>query len=346
MRYFFSSGWLKGSAVLWTIIIFSIVSDGAYSQTLKNIRERGNLACGVSQGVVGFSAQSENSEWAGFDVDFCRALAAAIFNDPTKVQFSALSTADRFRALQSADIDVLSRNSTWTLSREVDLGLEFAAVTYYDGQSFMTPRSRNINSAVDLGGSKVCVQLGTTTELNLGDYFRGNGMAYEAVSVSSPDELIQAYDSGRCDVMTSDASQLHAYRLKLARPNDHVILPDLISKEPLGLAVRRGDEQWLTIVKWTAFAVVNAEELGVNSKNIDDALKSTKPAVQLLVGTEGDYGERMGLTLDWAARIVRLVGNYGEIYDRNIGAKSQLGIPRGINEQWNAGGIMYAPPIR
>jgi len=346
MRCFFSSGWLKASAALWTIVIFSIVSDGAHSQTLKGIKERGNLACGVSQGIIGFSSQSANSEWVGFDVDFCRALAAAIFNDPTRVRFSALSTDNRFRALQSGEIDVLSRNSTWTMSREVDLELEFAAVTYYDGQSFMTPRSRNVSSAVDLGGSKVCVQRGTTTELNLGDYFRSNGMAYEAVLVSSSDELIEAYDSNRCDVMTSDASQLHAYRLKLAKPDDHVILPDLISKEPLALAVRRGDEQWLTIVKWTAFAVINAEELGITSKNIDDALKSNKPAVQRLVGTDGDYGERMGLTLDWATRIVRLVGNYGEIYDRNIGVKSQLGIPRGINEQWNAGGIMYAPPIR
>jgi general L-amino acid transport system substrate-binding protein len=321
-------------------------SAPAQSQTLKTIKDRGNLICGVSQGIIGFSAQSADSKWSGFDVDFCRALAAAIFNDTGKVKYVPLSTVDRFKALQSGDIDVLSRNSTWTMSREVDLGLVFATVTYYDGQGFMVRKARKAASALDLGGSKVCVQKGTTTELNLADYFSANGMSYQTVFEDSPDAAVKAYDAGKCDVLTSDASQLHADRLKLSKPDDHMILPDLISKEPLGPAVRQGDQQWLNIVKWTHFAMVNAEELGVSSKTIDEAMKSDKPKVKRLVGTEGDYGERLGLTKDWAARIVKLVGNYGEVYERNVGVKSRLGIPRGINERWTAGGIMYAPPIR
>jgi general L-amino acid transport system substrate-binding protein len=346
MRLFCSFRWPRSVAALFTTAICMTAGGGAHSQTLNTIKQRGSVTCGVSQGVVGFSAQSGNREWVGFDVDFCRALSAAIFNDAGKVSFSPVSANDRFHALQSGDIDVLSRDTTWTMSREVDLGLEFAAVTYYDGQGFMVPRSRNINSALDLAGSKVCVQSGTTTELNLSDYFHSNDMAYEPVLGTSPDESAKAYDDGRCGVLTSDVSQLHAIRLKLTKPDDHIILPDLISKEPFGPAVRQGDDQWLNIVKWTAFALVNAEELGVNSKNIDDALKSNKPAVQRLIGKDGDYGVRMGLTPDWAARIIRLVGNYGEVYDRNAGVKSQLGIPRGINANWTAGGIMYAPPIR
>ena len=333
-------------ALVLLFVLGATASEQAHSQTLKAIKDRGTLICGVSQGILGFSAQAANSEWVGFDVDFCRALAAEIFNDTSKVKFVPLSASERFGALQSGAIDVLSRNSTWTMSREVDLGLVFPAVTYYDGQGFMVRRSRKINSALDLDGSKICVQAGTTTELNLADYFSANGMKYQPVLGASPDDVVKAYDSDRCDVLTSDASQLHAERIKLTKPDDHVILPDLISKEPLGPAIRVGDQQWFNIVKWTVFAMANAEELGVNSKNIDEALKSTKPEVQRLVGVEGDYGERLGLTKDWAVRIIRFVGNYAEIYDRNVGVKSQLGIPRGINERWTAGGIMYAPPIR
>jgi len=346
MRFNGSSGSLKLFVALLTFSVCVVGSGAVQAQTLKAIKDRGNLICGVSQGISGFSDQLANSQWAGFDVDFCRSLAAAIFNDTNKVEFVPLSTDDRFPALQSGKVDLLSRNSTWTLSREVDFGLEFAAVTYYDGQGFMVSRSRNVSSALDLSGSKICVQSGTTTELNLSDYFHAKGMAYEAVLGSSPEEVIKAYDAGRCDVLTSDASQLHAIRLKLSKPDNQVILPDLISKEPLAPVVRQGDEQWFKIVKWTAFAMVNAEELGVTSKNIEAALTSSKPAVRRLVGKEGDYGVRLGLTSDWAARIVRLVGNYGEVYERNVGVKSQLGIPRGINERWTAGGIMYAPPIR
>jgi general L-amino acid transport system substrate-binding protein len=331
---------------LWLgLTLVAIANDPAAAQTLKAIKDRGSLVCGVSQGIAGFSAPSANNEWTGFDVDFCRALAAAIFNDGSKVRYVPLSAGDRFRALQSGDIDILSRNSTWTISREVELGLVFAAVTYYDGQSFMVRRARNLTSALDLDGSKVCVQAGTTTALNLADFFTANGMKYEPVSTATAEEMAKLYDSGRCDVMTSDASQLHADRLKLARTDDHVILPDIISKEPLGPAVRAGDQQWFNIVKWVHFAMVNAEELGVGTKTIDEALKSSKPEVKRLIGTEGNYGEPLGLTKDWVVRIVRQVGNYGEVYDRNLGVNTPLGIPRGINQLWMAGGIVYAPPI-
>jgi general L-amino acid transport system substrate-binding protein len=346
MSFRFKNGLLKPTILLLSLALSVTASDGAFSQTLKAIKDRGNLICGVSQGILGFSSQDANGEWAGLDVDFCRALSAAIFNDKNKVKFVPLSASARFGALQSGEIDVLSRNSTWTMSREVDLGLVFAAVTYYDGQGFMVRRAQNVSSALDLSGSKICVQAGTTTELNLADYFNANAMTYEPVLGTAPQEVTKAYDSGRCDVLTSDSSQLHAERLKLEKPDESIILPDLVSKEPLGPAVRQTDMQWFNISKWTAFALINAEELGVSSKTIDAALKSSKPEIKRLVGTEGDYGERLGLTNDWAARIVRLVGNYGEVYERNIGVKSQLGIPRGINEPWSAGGILYAPPIR
>ena len=320
--------------------------NGASAQTLKAIKDRGELVCGVSQGIYGFSSPASDSTWSGFDVDFCRALAAAIFNDAGKVKFVPLNAAERFGPLQSGAIDVLSRNSTWTISREAGLGLAFAAVTYYDGQGFMVRRSRNAASALDLNGAKVCVQTGTTTALNLADFFGANGMTYEAVSSERADELVKAYDAGRCDVFTSDASQLYAERLRLAKPDEHEILADIISKEPLGPVVRANDAQWLNIVKWTHFAMVNAEELGVHQKTLEAALQSRKPDVMRLVGTDGDYGLQIGLTRDWAARIIRQVGNYGEVFDRNVGIKTPLGIPRGINQLWTAGGIMYAPPIR
>ena len=334
------------SGLLLSFAVVGATSQPALSQTLKTIKERGMLVCGVSQGIIGFSSPSDKGEWEGFDVDFCRALSAAIFNDASKVKFVPLSANDRFRALQSGDIDVLSRNSSWTMSRESELGLAFTAVTYYDGQGFMVRRARNVNSALELDGSKVCVQTGTTTALNLADYFLANGMKYEAISENSADDMVKDYDSNRCDVLTSDASQLYAERLKLGKPSDHVILPDIISKEPLGPVVRQGDQQWFNLVKWTHFAMIDAEEFGVSSKTIDEAMKSKKPDIQRLVGLEGNYGEQIGLTKDWAARIVKLVGNYGEVFERNVGTKSRLGIPRGINELWTTGGIQYAPPIR
>jgi general L-amino acid transport system substrate-binding protein len=321
-------------------------TTGASAQTLRAIKERGTLICGVSPGLLGFSNRDDKGNWTGFDVDFCRALAAAIFDDVSKIQFVPLETTERLTALQSGKIDVLSRNTTWTMSREAALGLNFAAVRYYDGQGFIVRRALNVTSSLELDGTSVCVQTATTTELNLADYFRANNMKYQVFEFGSADDALKAYDSGRCNVLTSDISQLYAERLRLTAPNDHVILPDIISKEPLGAAVRFGDDQWLNIVKWTHFAMVNAEELGVGSETIEAALKSEKPDVKRLVGTEGNYGEQIGLTKDWATRIVNHVGNYGEVFERNVGIGSKLGIPRGINSLWSKGGIQYAPPIR
>ena len=321
-------------------------SEGTAAQTLKAVKDRGEIVCGVSEGILGFSAPDDRGNWAGLDVDFCRALAAAIFNDASKVRYVPLNTSDRFAALQSNKIDVLSRNSTWTMSRETGSGLIFAGVSYYDGQGFLVRKSGLNTSALELGGKKVCVQAGTTTELNLKDFFQQNKMSYEAVTVATASDARNAYDEGRCDVLTSDVSQLYAERLKLTKPDDHLILPDVVSKEPLGPLVRQGDDQWLNIVKWTLFALINAEELGVSSATIDSALQSEKPDVKRLVGTTDNFGEQMSLTNDWATRAIRLVGNYAEIYDRNVGVKSKLGIPRGLNQLWTMGGIQYAPPIR
>jgi len=321
------------------------VSDAA-AQTLDAVKQRGALICGVSQGVLGFSSRSERGEWSGLDVDFCRALAAAVFNDASKVQFEPLSATDRFTALQSKKIDVLSRNSTWTLSRETELGLAFAGVTFYDGQGLMVRHARNVSTALDLDGSKICVQAGTTTELNLRDFFRANGMKYEPITAPSLDEARKTYEDGRCDVLTADASALHGERLKTGKPDDHDILPEILSKEPLGPVVRQDDFRWFNIVKWTNFAMLDAEELNVNSETLNDALKSEEPDVRRLVGADGNFGEQLGLTKDWVVRIVRNVGNYLEIYDRNVGTKSRLKIPRGLNALWTNGGILYAPPVR
>jgi general L-amino acid transport system substrate-binding protein len=325
-------------------LLFSAGAAGA--QTLKAVQDRGHLVCGVSSGIYGFSFPDDKGNWTGFDVDFCRAIAAAVFNDAGKVTFVPLSATERFPALQAGRIDVLSRNSTWTMSREMVLKLNFAAINYYDGQGFLVRRSMNVDSALELGGKKVCVQKGTTTELNAADFFRGNKMQVDLVTLPNADETLKTYASGGCDALTSDVSQLYAERLKLSGPRDHVILPDVISKEPLGLAVRQGDDQWFNLVKWTVFAMINAEELGVGSGTVEQALKSEKPDVRRLVGTEGDFGEQIGLTKDWVVRIVRLVGNYGEVFERNVGTGSKLGIPRGINQLWDKGGIQYAPPIR
>jgi general L-amino acid transport system substrate-binding protein len=320
-------------------------AGAAAAQTLDAVKQRGTLVCGVSEGILGFSAPTDKA-WAGFDVDLCRALAAAIFGDAGKVRYVSLNANDRFTALRSGTVDVLSRNSTWTMSRETELKLVFPAVTYFDGQGFLIRRTLSAASSLELDNAKVCVQSGTTTELNLVDYFRANHMRLQPVEFESATEAAKAYDGGRCDAFTSDVSQLHAERLGLAKPDDHVILPDIISKEPLGPAVRQGDEQWADIVKWTVFALINAEELGVSSATIDQATTSTKPEIKRLVGTDGNFGEQMGLTKDWAVRIVRQVGNYGEVFERNVGTESRLGIPRGLNHLWSTGGILYAPPIR
>jgi general L-amino acid transport system substrate-binding protein len=302
--------------------------------------------CGVNPGLPGFSSADDRGNWSGFDVDFCRAIAAAIFDDPSKVKFVPLDASERFTELQKRKVDVLSRNSTWNMSRETNYALHFAAVSYYDGQGFMVHRSRNVDSGLELDEAKVCVQSDTATQLNIAGYFRANNIKYQEKKFAKLDDVLKAYDSDQCDVLTADVSRLYALRLKLAKPGEHVILPDVISKEPLAPVVRHKDDDWLLIVKWTFYAMVNAEELGISSKNIDEALKSKKPDVMRLVGTEGAYGKELGLARDWAARIIRHVGNYGEVYDRNVGVDSNLGIPRGLNQLWNAGGILYAPPIR
>ena len=323
-----------------------VLATEVTAQTLEAVKQRGTLICGVSQGVLGFSSRSEQGAWSGLDVDFCRAIAAAIFNDAGKVQYVPLSAGDRFSALQSKQIDVLSRNSTWTMSRETDLGLAFTGVTFYDGQGLMLRRARNIATALDLDGSKICVQAGTTTELNLRDYFKANGMKYEPVAAPSLDDARKAYEDGRCDVLTADASALHGERLKTARPDDHDILPEILSKEPLGPVVRQDDFRWFNLVRWTSFAMLDAEEYGVSTETLNDALKSDEPDVKRLVGTDGNFGEQLGLTKDWVVRIVRHVGNYADVYDRNVGSKSRLKIPRGLNALWTNGGILYAPPVR
>lgn len=317
----------------------------AQGQTLKTVKDRGSLVCGVSQGLPGFSENDGKGKWTGFDVDFCRAVAAAIFDDPAKVTFVPLNAAERFDALKAGKIDILSRNSTWTLGREAE-GLTFAGVTYYDGQGFMVRRTRNVMTSMDLANVKICVQEGTTTELNLVDYFNQNGMRFEIVKAPGVEGLKKSYDEGKCDVLTADVSQLYALRLDLTKPNDHTILADVISKEPLGPVVRQGDEQWFNIVKWINFAMLNADELGVHNAKLADALKSEKADLKRLLGRDGDYGEKLGLTRDWVVRIVRHVGSYGDVFERNIGMKSKVMIPRGINHLWSAGGIQYAPPIR
>jgi general L-amino acid transport system substrate-binding protein len=340
---------MKRISLLLSAVLATAVAAPASAQMLKTVKDRGMLSCGVSQGLPGFSAPDDKGNWAGLDVDVCRAIAAAVFNDPTKVKFVPLSAKDRFTALQSGEIDVLSRNTTWTTSRDTSLGVNFTGVTYYDGQGFLAKKSLKVNSSLELNGASVCVQTGTTNEQNVADYFKANNMKYEVIAFGTADETIKAYESGRCDVFTSDVSQLYAERLKLAAPGDHAVLPEVISKEPLGPLVRHGDDQWFDVVKWTLFAMINAEELGITQKNVEEMMKSDKPELRRVFGIDGNLGEQLGLTKDWVARIVRAVGNYGETFDRNVGAGSKLGIARGLNELWNSktkGGIQYAPPIR
>jgi general L-amino acid transport system substrate-binding protein len=330
----------------WAMALGAACVSGASAQTLNTIKTRGALNCGSNGTLAGFGLPDAQGRWTGLDVDFCRALAAAIFNDPTKIKFVPLSAKDRFTALQSGEVDVLARNTTWTSSRDTSLGLNFTGINYYDGQGFLVRKALKVNSALELNDAAICVQQGTTTELNLADYFRANKMKLKTVTFATADEAIKAYDAGRCDAYTTDASGLAGERLRLANANDHIILPEIISKEPLGPAVRHGDDQWFDIVKWTHFAMVNAEELGVTRANVDDQVKSDNPEVKRLLGSEGKHGEGLGLTNDWAFRIIKHVGNYGDIFERNVGQGSALKIQRGINALWNKGGLQYAPPIR
>jgi general L-amino acid transport system substrate-binding protein len=333
-------------AIALAVSIMCGLAGAAGAGTLDTVKQRGILVCGVSQGIAGFSIADEKSAWSGFDVDFCRAVAAATLGDPDKVRFVPLTAAERFDALKSQQVDLLSRNTSWTMGRETGLGLVFAGVNYYDGQGFLSPKSRHAEGALDLDGAKVCVQSGTTSQLNVVDFFQANHMKIETVLAPTVEEAQQGYQSGRCDVLTSDVSQLYAIRTKLPKPDDNVILADVISKEPLGPAVRADDIAWFNIVKWTHFALIDAEELGISTATIDSALKSQKPDVKRFVGADGDFGKQLGLAPTWAVDAVKAGGNYGEIFERNLGVKSALGIPRGLNQLWSNGGLQYAPPIR
>jgi len=318
--------------------------------TLDDVKAKGFVQCGVSTGLAGFSAPNDQGDWAGFDVDLCKAIAAAIFGDAGAARFTPTNATERFTALQSGEIDVLTRNTTWTLSRDTSLGFNFAGVNYYDGQGFMINGKNlpGVNSALQLSGAAVCVQTGTTTELNLADYFRANNMQYNPVVFQALEEVNAAYDAGRCDVYTTDQSGLYAIRLTLSAPDDHVVLPEIISKEPLGPAVRHGDDQWLDIVKWTLFALVQTEELGITQANVDEMLGSDNPEIKRILGEEegAKLGANLGLDEKWVYNIVKEVGNYGEVFERTIGQDSPLKIARGLNQLWTKGGIQYSPPIR
>jgi general L-amino acid transport system substrate-binding protein len=341
------------SAALFAVAALFGSASAQAQQTLAQIKSRGVLNCGSNTGLIGFGAPDPQGNWSGLDVEYCRAIAAAIFNDPTKVKFTPLSAKERFTALQSGEIDVLSRNTTWTMSRDTSLGLKFAGVTYYDGQGFMVNQAAlkqktgvDVKSALDLNGASVCTQTGTTTELNLADYFRANKMTYEVVAFEKNEEVLKAYQEGRCDAFTTDQSGLYAERLKFPDPAAHVILPEIISKEPLGPAVRQGDDAWFNVVKWTYYALLNSEELGVTQANVDQMKTSDNPEIKRLLGAEGDFGKGIGLENDWVVRIIKGVGNYGEIFERNVGQGSPLKIARGKNALWSQGGLQYGPPIR
>jgi general L-amino acid transport system substrate-binding protein len=318
---------------------------GAAAGTLDTIKARGALICGSNPGLAGFALPDDQGVYRGLDVDLCRAIAAAIFNDPGKVKFLPINAKDRPTILASGEIDVLVRNTTWTMSREV-AGMFFTGVNYYDGQGFMVRKKLGVESALKLDGASICVQQGTTTELNLADYFRANGMKFEPVVFATDDETVKAYDSGRCDAYTTDASGLYAERLKLSVPNDHIVLPEIISKEPLGPSVRKDDINWFQIVQWAHFALLTAEELGVTQANVDEKLQSPSPEIRRLLGVEGDFGKSLGLTNDWAFRMLKAVGNYGESFERNVGQGSPIKIRRGLNALWSKGGLQYPPPIR
>jgi len=314
--------------------------------TLATVKSKGFIQCGVNTGLPGFSNADEKGNWAGLDVDVCRALAAAVFGDAGKVRFTPLTAKERLTALQSGEIDILSRNTTWTMTRDSSLGIHFAGVTYYDGQGFMVSKNLGVKSARELDGAAVCILAGTTTELNLADFFRTHKMRYQPVVFDTGDQTVKGFEAGRCDVLTSDQSQLYGLRIKLAKPENAVVLPEVISKEPLGPAVRQGDDEWFNLVKWTLFAMLNAEELGVSSKNVDAMKTSGNPEIRRLLGLEGIKGKGLNLPADWAYQIIRQVGNYAEVFERNVGQGSALKIRRGLNALWKDGGIQYAPPIR
>jgi general L-amino acid transport system substrate-binding protein len=324
----------------------TLMAGSVQAATLDDVKSRGHVQCGVTSGLPGFSQPDENGDWTGIDVDTCRAVAAAVFGSADQAQFTPLTAKERFTALQSGEIDILSRNTTWTLTRDASLGLNFAGTNYYDGQGFLVSKSLGVDNADQLDGATICLQAGTTTELNLADYFRTKGMTFNPLVFDTSEQTISGFAAGRCDVLTSDRSQLAALRSKLEDPSSAITLPNIISKEPLGPVVRQGDDQWFNLVKWVLFVQINAEELGVTQANVAEMKSSANPEIQRLLGTNGDMGEKLGVPADFGFRIIQTVGNYGEMYDRNVGPDTPLGLDRGLNALWNNGGIMYAPPVR
>ncbi len=335
-------------AVLLGSAAYALAAVTASAATLDDVKAKGFVQCGSNTGLAGFGSPNDAGDWSGFDVDFCRAIASAIFDDPKAVKFSPLSAKERFTALQSGEVDLLARNSTWTISRDTSLGLDFPAVNYYDGQGFMVRKDLGVASALQLSGASICVQTGTTTELNLADYFKANNLQYNPVVFEKQEEVDAAYDAGRCDVYTTDQSGLYSIRLTLKDPDNHIVLPEIISKEPLGPVTRHGDNQWTDIVRWTHYAMLTAEEFGITQANVEEMMKSENPEIKRILGQEADtkIGTDLGLTNDWVVRIIKHVGNYGESFERNVGAGSPLKISRGLNAAWNKGGLQYSPPIR
>lgn len=329
---------------------FGLSASAAYAQatspTLDAIKAKGFVQCGVAEGVPGFAQPDAENNWAGLDVDYCRALASAIFNDPTAVRFTPTTSSDRFTILGSGEVDLLSRTTTWTMTRDTTLGLMFAGTMFYDGQGFVVRIADGINSALDLGGAAVCIEAGTTTELNAADYFSSNGLEFNPVTFTGQDEVIKAFEDGRCDVLTSDSSQLAGNITEFADPSAYKLLPEIISKEPLAVVVRQGDDTWFEIARWVYFALLEAEEFGITQANVDEMLGSDNPSVRRILGVEGDFGTPLGLTKEWAYQAIKGTGNYGEIFARNVGEGSALNLPRGINALWTQGGLQYAPPIR
>jgi general L-amino acid transport system substrate-binding protein len=339
---------MKYSVILGTLTAAGLAAGAAMAGTLDDVQARGKLNCGVTTGLTGFAEPDANGVWQGFDVGVCRAVAAAVLGDSTAVEFVPLTAKVRFTALNSGEIDMLARNTTWTFSRDVDLKLDFIGVNYYDGQGFMVPTDLGVSSAVDLDGATVCIQVGTTTELNLADFFRVNKISYEPVPVETGNEGQQKYFAGACDVYTTDASALASTRAAAANPDAHMVLPEIISKEPLGPLVRHGDNQWGDVVRWTLNALISAEELGVTSGNVGEmsAAAGVNPEINRMLGTEGSLGEMLGLSADWAKNAIMAGGNYGELFENNIGENTPLAIPRGLNAMWTNGGLIYSPPFR
>ncbi|MEM6759441.1 MAG: amino acid ABC transporter substrate-binding protein [Pseudomonadota bacterium] len=338
---------MKKSVIFGALTVAGLSAGAAAAGTLDDVKARGSLNCGVTTGLVGFAAPDANGEWQGFDVAVCRAVAAAVLGDPTAVEFVPTTGKTRFTALASGEIDMLARNTTWTFSRDVDLKFEFTGVNYYDGQGFMVPKELGVGSAKELDGATVCIQTGTTTELNLADFFRSNNISYEPVPIETNAEAQQQYLAGACDVYTTDASGLAATRATFEDPSAHVVLPEIVSKEPLGPLVRHGDHEWGDVVRWTLNALITAEELGVSKANMADMAAGTNnPEINRLLGTEGELGAMLGLDADWAMKALSVGGNYGEIFEANIGESTAIGLARGLNAQWTDGGLLYSPPFR